>query len=266
MDILTNCWMRAAAHLAVALVATLALGACDDVQPGDANGGGGGDDAGTGSTTECVAGAVDFCVCPSLEVGVTHCDESGAWGACDCSIPVGPDGGTTVDAGVLDAGGSDAGTTDAGGTDSGTPDVVVEPDPSCGPEGRRYLDEDWEELMRPGGDCIGCHLEERARGEDDAPIYTLAGTVFPYFGFEEGCAGTGGMTIEITDANGQVIRLVSNSVGNFFTRQNIAMPYTAKVIDGDREMVMIEPVSNGDCNSCHTPTGLEGAPGRVVTP
>lgn len=259
MDLLTAT-MR---WLPCALLAVAFAAGCDDVQPGSGSGGDAAD-AGGGAADGCVAGALDFCVCPSLEVGVSECAPDGTWSACDCSTPVGP-GGTVADAGATaDAGG----TADTGGAadTGGTPDTTVEPDPTCGPEGRRYRDEDWDELMYPGGTCIQCHLEDADDDKGDGPIYSAAGTVFPYFGYEEGCAGVEGATVEITDANGQVITLMSNRVGNFFTTRAIAMPYTAKVIVGDREMRMIEPVFNGDCNGCHSATGSEGAPGRVVTP
>jgi len=41
---------------------------------------------------------------------------------------------------------------------------------------------------------------------------------------------------------------------------------TARVVRGDQERVMLSPQMDGDCNSCHTENGANGAPGRIVAP
>jgi hypothetical protein len=46
----------------------------------------------------------------------------------------------------------------------------------------------------------------------------------------------------------------------------IKLPYHAKVRQGGRERAMNAPQMVGDCNSCHTQTGQNGAPGRIVVP
>jgi hypothetical protein len=44
------------------------------------------------------------------------------------------------------------------------------------------------------------------------------------------------------------------------------MPFRAKVVADGRERVMLMPQTNGDCNACHTESGKNGAPGRIVLP
>jgi hypothetical protein len=44
------------------------------------------------------------------------------------------------------------------------------------------------------------------------------------------------------------------------------LPFTAKVTFQGREIVMTTPQTDGDCNSCHTETGANGAPGRIKLP
>jgi len=119
-------------------------------------------------------------------------------------------------------------------------------------------------MMHPGWACIDCH----SNGE--GPRYTIAGTVFPKYNELDDCNGSngasGGLSVVITDKNGASFSLAVNSVGNFYTRQAIAMPFTAKVMSATGEIAMNTPQSIGDCNSCHAQTGNSGAPGRIVAP
>ncbi len=118
--------------------------------------------------------------------------------------------------------------------------------------------------MHPGKACIACHSTTE---EDDAPIYSIAGTVYPTAHEPDDCYGaTSGATVVITDAKGASHSLAINSAGNFYTRSAIATPYTAKVIAGGKTRVMETPQTEGDCNSCHTERGASDAPGRIMTP
>lgn len=118
--------------------------------------------------------------------------------------------------------------------------------------------------MHPGVACIDCH---RSTDEDDAPLYRIAGTVYPTAHEPDDCYGaTGSITVEITDANGKAYSLPVNGAGNFFSTARIATPYTAKVVSGGRTRAMVAPQTNGDCNVCHTEQGAEKAPGRIMTP
>jgi hypothetical protein len=117
-------------------------------------------------------------------------------------------------------------------------------------------------LMHPGKACIDCHSST-----GDAPLYRIAGTVFPTTHEPDDCYGaSGSITVEITDANGTAYSLPVNEAGNFFSRTRIATPYTAKVLSGGKTRVMVAAQTNGDCNACHTEQGAEKAPGRIVAP
>lgn len=119
--------------------------------------------------------------------------------------------------------------------------------------------------MKPGGACITCHSSS---GEGDAPIYSIAGTVYPTAHEPDDCNGASDPSIQvvITDANGKTVTLSVNTAGNFESGQNIALPYTAKVVSGTKERKMVAPQTNGDCNSCHTEQGASNAPGRIMAP
>ena len=46
----------------------------------------------------------------------------------------------------------------------------------------------------------------------------------------------------------------------------VPVPYKARVKAGGKMSAMASAQTTGDCNSCHTTTGAEGAPGRVLIP
>lgn len=121
--------------------------------------------------------------------------------------------------------------------------------------------------MNPGLPCIKCHRQNFAF----APVFSVAGTVFPTAHEPDTCFGvpaTTGAQVIITDANGQElspIRVVSG--GNFGEIiSGLALPYRAKVVVGGNERVMLTPQTNGDCNACHTQAGAQGARGRIIVP
>ncbi|MDB4933502.1 MAG: hypothetical protein JWP87_474 [Labilithrix sp.] len=149
-------------------------------------------------------------------------------------------------------GGADGGAT--GGTNTNTPLV-------CTSKQTWNNGNDGSSKMRPGGACITCHSQ---RG---GPNYTVAGTVYPTAHEPNDCNGVNGaLTVVVTDKNGVVKNIPVNSVGNFSLGGQIAPPFTVKVTNGVKERAMASALTAGDCNSCHTVTGVNGAPGRVMAP
>lgn len=120
--------------------------------------------------------------------------------------------------------------------------------------------------MRPGGACISCH-QTRPR----APKFTIAGTVYATLHEPDDCNGGTAtavpVTVEITDANNKVTTLTASPTsGNFSSLTAIPLPYTAVVKHGGRTRAMKGRQMSGDCNSCHTEQGANGAPGRIQLP
>jgi hypothetical protein len=74
----------------------------------------------------------------------------------------------------------------------------------------------------------------------------------------------------ITDANGQQVSIPVNSAGNFMrsaaATPALAFPIHAKVVYMSKERAMVSAQTSGDCNSCHTQAGAQGAPGRIALP
>jgi cytochrome c553 len=118
-------------------------------------------------------------------------------------------------------------------------------------------------LMHPGRECIGCH-QDRGEGAD----LVVAGTVYSESGQSNDCFGAQGVTVEVTDSTGEVFTMTSNEAGNFMleTSSGAEPPFTVRVTSGGQELAMGSEISTGACNSCHTETGANGAPGRITAP
>ncbi len=141
-----------------------------------------------------------------------------------------------------------------GGAGSDTPTV-------CTSNTTAAIDVGGGSRMLPGSACTTCHSRQ------GGPRSTIAGTVYATAHEPNDCHGVnGGLTVVVTDANGVVTNIAVNSVGNFESRARIAAPFRVKVTDGVRERVMAGTLTAGDCNSCHTRGGFNGAPGRVMAP
>lgn len=116
--------------------------------------------------------------------------------------------------------------------------------------------------MNPGMACNACHRSER-----EGPIFQIAGTVYPTYHEPDLCLGQVGVTVEVTDAAGHTVVMTTNASGNFsYEGDALALPISAKVTNGDASVTMTKPVDTGDCNSCHTQDGNNGAPGRIRAP
>ena len=119
--------------------------------------------------------------------------------------------------------------------------------------------------MRPGGACNSCHSSQG--GVEQPPIFSVAGTVYPTAHEYDKCVGVSGVQVVIMDENGNTqVTLTTNSSGNFTSQASIKKPYRAKVISNGNVREMSASQTSGDCNSCHTETGANGAPGRIMQP
>lgn len=118
------------------------------------------------------------------------------------------------------------------------------------------------ETMAPGTACGTCHL---AIGK---PLY-ISGTVYPSFHEPDLCLGVTDVQLELVDKNGATHTLPVNSSGNFLDQDILQLwpsPWAVAVVRGSARRPMVGTVTNGDCNSCHTAAGANGAPGRIVAP
>jgi hypothetical protein len=166
--------------------------------------------------------------------------------------------GGSAGSGIVDGGGH------RDGWDSGVPDIN---DPTF----RCSSGSVWKggygpsPLMAPGTPCMasGCHSTVGTR-------MTMAGTVYGPAGLRDhdncnGIDGAGVAVILFDDAGNEIApRLQVNAAGNFFTNRLLPPSFRVKVVTSGRESVMQTPVTDGNCNSCHTADGTAGAMGRIV--
>lgn len=141
-------------------------------------------------------------------------------------------------------------------------------------------EQDWGQYpktaMHPGLPCIDCHANPGKYGvEDMGPGMWIGGTVYPTAHEFDECFGVNGtqeaVTVEVTDANGQVVTLQTGVSGDFYLRKGVGVPpivfpITARVLKGGQYRAMSKAVNTGDCNSCHTLKGTSDAPGRIMSP
>jgi hypothetical protein len=119
--------------------------------------------------------------------------------------------------------------------------------------------------MNPGVACIGCHASTLG----EAPTFSIAGTIYPTVNEPDLCYGapqTAGAQVVITGADGRTLTLSPNGAGNFYSETAVKTPYSAKVVTAAGERAMTATQTSGDCNSCHTQTGANNAPGRIMLP
>lgn len=129
--------------------------------------------------------------------------------------------------------------------------------------------------MAPGGACQSCHARNR-----EGPRDVFMGTVYRDLHQTDDCNASGGsvaiptgLVVDILDsASGAVVLTfpVLSPSGNFRSRSATwSMPsFRAQVRNPATGAVrqMMNPVGDGDCNTCHTARGTSGAPGRIIWP
>jgi len=125
--------------------------------------------------------------------------------------------------------------------------------------------------MAPGRACVVCHAEENAAsGELDAPIFAVAGTLYPSLHEPDDCRAPESLSavVRARSTSGLTLEARANEVGNFFIDEEagFAPPFTVEVEHQGRTRRMLTPAPSGDCGTCHTEQGEEGSPGRVALP
>jgi hypothetical protein len=131
------------------------------------------------------------------------------------------------------------------------PDAAVEDETPIGPDAAWIDCVPPAEVLpngnhNPGAVCQTCHT-----GQGAAPLWTVAGTIFET---ATGGAAVAGATVTITDADGQVLELVTASNGNFYTSQAVALPLTVEASRCPDTKAMNGQPDTGSCNSCHGST------------
>lgn len=151
-----------------------------------------------------------------------------------------------------------------GGADGGA-DAGVDAGPKC-TSGQLWTDGDeGSPRMNPGEACNACHQQQ------GGPNLRIGGTVYPTLHEPDDCVGSAPppqLRVIVTDSRNRVFDMQVNASGNFLTRNGDRPrpPLRAVVTNGQQTRAMVGTVTSGDCNSCHTVNGTNGAPGRIMAP
>jgi hypothetical protein len=97
-----------------------------------------------------------------------------------------------------------------------------------------------------GQACLGCHNGNRAIN------FSLGGTLYTS---ATGGSAIAGATIEVIDAKGTKVDIVTSQNGNFYSEQNLIAPFTVRA-SGCPNDVRMNATAAGDCSSsgCHSST------------
>ena len=205
-----------------------------------------------------------------VAIAAMGCGSSSSWGD-DTNAQPGSDASTqqTNDASTSAADASKKPQNDGGPTDAAVIDDTNYNTPTVCTSGTSWTGGTSKSaLMEPGLACRSCHVTF-GQGQKD---FDISGTVYPTAHEPDLCNGVNsGMTVVITDVNNTDHVLQVNAAGNFYNDDaygflKIPTPYTAKVVSGSNVRAMISSQTNGDCNSCHTESGAQSAPGRIMAP
>ena len=146
--------------------------------------------------------------------------------------------------------------------DAGPPDPLGAA-PTCSSNAYWTSGTNGSSNMEPGHACITCHTQQ------GGPHFNVGGTVYPTGHEPDDCDGkaAGGAVVTVTDSNGVSASFtVSSTSGNFSGSATLTFPITATVTFNGKTRSMSTAVPTGDCNSCHTQTGANNAPGRITLP
>ena len=122
------------------------------------------------------------------------------------------------------------------------------------------------EFMTPGAPCLDCH------GPSAKVPFTLAGTIYSFSAAndDDNCNGLDSTfipaAVAILDEAGNEMgtRMATNASGNFYTYRALPRSYGIRIYSNGRSVDMQAPVTDGNCNSCHTADGRMGAKGRIT--
>ena len=121
------------------------------------------------------------------------------------------------------------------------------------------------ELMNPGLSCPTCHIA----GANFYVAFAYAGTVMPGLHEADRCkspAPDGGL-VEILEMDGGAgLSFSPKSSGNFKRLDAGPSPFIARITLNGISKSSASTHTSGDCNTCHTEQGANGASGRLTWP
>jgi len=163
-----------------------------------------------------------------------------------------------------------------GGTSPGNGFVTAPAGTTCA-SGLVYQGNAESPEMNPGMACKSCHAGENFQNQNPGGLSSpenvrfFMGTAYASYREADGCKSANvpaDAKVEILDASDVVqVTMTVNAAGNFFSSKSTAgftLPYKARIVANGKTMAMATPQMDGDCNTCHTDSGRNGAPGRIT--
>lgn len=121
-----------------------------------------------------------------------------------------------------------------------------------------------------GQSCTECH-----GGSDSETTFSSGATIFTSLNVQSGdvtkVASNYSLRLLLSNSNTIENYSLGNGTGNMHATFNAGITtYTAQVVDSSGNVINTSQTdshdaSRFDCNSCHTSSGLNGAPGRIVS-
>ncbi len=162
----------------------------------------------------------------------------------DHPAATGADGGTLASDDSATTGTGGNGSSDAGvAADAALPAAPAN-DPNCIAKAAPVIDGH----HNPGQACLGCHDGNTA----GANKFTAAGTVYDKLSLAAGAQGLAGVTIEITDAAGTKLAVVTASqgaAGNFWTDQPLVFPLQVRASQCPADRPMADQLADNANNA-----------------
>lgn len=123
-------------------------------------------------------------------------------------------------------------------------------------------------LHNQGFDCLSCHYS----GGPGEKVFTIGGTIFRKKDApdKDVASAAEGYTVQLVLRNCQTVTAnKGRGSGNFYMNFSPSEDFIPFVIDpsGNRvnRSAAVHPKDRLRCNSCHTQSGVNGAPGRIVS-
>lgn len=164
-----------------------------------------------------------------------------------------------------------------GGTPPGGGGFVAAPSGATCASGLVYQGNQESPEMNPGMACRSCHLGNNFDNQNPGGLaepgkaFFFMGTAYASSREVNGCKSANvpaDAKVEILDSSDVVqLTLPVNAAGNFFSESTTAgftLPYKARIVANGKTLAMATPQMDGDCNTCHTENGKNGAPGRII--
>lgn len=125
-----------------------------------------------------------------------------------------------------------------------------------------------------GENCLDCHSANAASSQRVKPYFAASGTIFSTYDAQNSSDNSANFAATIllqNAANNSLVCTISKGFGNFHCEQPLpSAPWRVSVLNKDGVQVnqssgFLHDSSRVNCNACHRNSGINGAPGRIIS-